>query len=308
MSAAAADADAVLAYLRELQDRICTALEAADGREKFQRDHWQRPEGGGGESRVLRNGAVFEQAGVNLSHVMGAKLPASATAQRPELADANWIAMGVSLVIHPLNPYVPTTHANVRYFCASNESSSAWWFGGGFDLTPYYPFDEDVLHWHRTAQAACAGFGEDVYARHKDWCDRYFFLKHRNETRGVGGLFFDDLNEWDFERCFAYQRSVGDHFLRAYLPIVARRKDIPYSERERQFQLYRRGRYVEFNLVYDRGTSFGLHSGGRTESILMSLPPLVRWEYNWQPAAGTPEARLYADFLRPRDWLRELIQ
>lgn len=307
MSAAAADADTVLAYLRELQDRICAALEAVDGREKFQRDRWQRPEGGGGESRVLRNGAVFEQAGVNFSHVMGAKLPASATAQRPELADANWTAMGVSLVIHPLNPYIPTTHANVRFFSASKESASAWWFGGGFDLTPYYPFDEDVLHWHQTAQAACAEFGEDVYARHKDGCDRYFFLKHRNETRGVGGLFFDDLNEWGFERCFAYQRSVGDHFLRAYLPIVARRRDIPYGERERQFQLYRRGRYVEFNLVYDRGTSFGLQSGGRTESILMSLPPLARWEYNWQPAAGTPEARLYADFLRPRDWLRELV-
>jgi coproporphyrinogen III oxidase len=302
----AADADAVLAYLRDLQDRICSALEAADGVGKFQHDRWQRPEGGGGDSRVLRNGAVFEQAGVNFSHVMGAKLPASATAQRPELADASWIATGVSLVIHPLNPYVPTTHANVRFFSAVKEGSSAWWFGGGFDLTPYYPFDEDVLHWHQTARAACEPFGEDVYARHKDWCDRYFFLKHRNETRGVGGLFFDDLNEWGFERCFAYQRSVGEHFLRAYLPIVAHRRDIPYGERERQFQLYRRGRYVEFNLVYDRGTSFGLQSGGRTESILMSLPPLVRWEYNYQPPAGTPEARLYADFLRPRDWLREL--
>lgn len=302
----AIDADAVLAYLRGLQDRICSALEAADGTAKFARDKWDRAEGGGGESRVLRDGSVFEQAGVNFSHVMGTRLPASATAQRPELADAPWVAMGVSLVIHPRNPYVPTTHANVRFFSTTRGDHPIWWFGGGFDLTPYYPFEEDVLHWHRTAQQACTEYGDDVYTRHKEWCDRYFFLKHRNETRGVGGLFFDDLNEWGFERCFAYQRSVGDHFLKAYLPIVARRKDIPYGERERQFQLYRRGRYVEFNLVYDRGTSFGLQSGGRTESILMSLPPLVRWEYNWQPDAGSPEARLYSDFLRPRDWLREL--
>lgn len=305
----ASDADAVLAYLRGLQDRICSALEQADGTAKFTSDRWDRPEGGGGESRVLRDGAVFEQAGVNFSHVMGARLPPSATAQRPELADAPWMATGVSLVIHPRNPYVPTTHANVRFFSTTNASSpnnQGWWFGGGFDLTPYYPFAEDVLHWHRTAQQACAGFGEDVYAKHKEWCDRYFFLKHRNETRGVGGLFFDDLNEGGFERCFAYQRSVGDHFLDAYLPIVARRKDHPHGERERQFQLYRRGRYVEFNLVYDRGTSFGLQSGGRTESILMSLPPLVRWEYNWNPEPNSAEARLYSDFLRPRDWLREL--
>lgn len=300
------DANAVLSYLRGLQDRICSALEAADGTAKFASDKWERAEGGGGESRVLRGGSVFEQAGVNFSHVMGTRLPPSATAQRPELADAPWIATGVSLVIHPRNPYVPTTHANVRFFSTTRGDHPIWWFGGGFDLTPYYPFEEDVLHWHQTAQQACAGFGDDVYTKHKDWCDRYFFLKHRNETRGVGGLFFDDLNEWGFERSFAYQRSVGDHFLTAYLPIVARRKDIPYGERERQFQLYRRGRYVEFNLVYDRGTSFGLQSGGRTESILMSLPPLVRWEYNWQPEAGTPEARLYSDFLRPRDWLREL--
>jgi coproporphyrinogen III oxidase len=212
-------------------------------------------------------------------------------------------------VIHPSNPYVPTTHANVRFFFAhvpDQPERSSWWFGGGFDLTPYYPYEEDVLHWHRTAQAACEPFGSDVYAAHKEWCDRYFFLKHRNETRGVGGLFFDDLNQWGFEKCFAYQRSVGDSFLRAYMPIVARRAQQPYGERERNFQLYRRGRYVEFNLVYDRGTSFGLQSGGRTESILMSLPPLVRWEYDWQPEAGSAEARLYADFLRPRDWLREL--
>ena len=306
MTATPAKADAVLAYLRELQNRICTHLQSADSKATFHSDTWQRAEGGGGDSRVLRNGGVFEQAGVNFSHVKGSKLPPSATAQRPELAGAAWEAMGVSLVIHPLNPYVPTTHANVRFFIAGTGEKSAWWFGGGFDLTPFYPFDEDVLHWHRTAAQACAPFGDDVYARHKDWCDRYFFLKHRNETRGVGGLFFDDLNEWDFERCFAYQRSVGDHFLDAYLPIVARRKDLPWSDRERQFQLYRRGRYVEFNLVYDRGTSFGLQSGGRTESILMSMPPLARWEYNWQPPAGSAEARLYDDYLRPRDWLTEL--
>lgn len=300
------DSAAVIAYLRALQDRICAAIEEVDGRAQFARDAWQRPEGGGGESRVLSGGAIFEQAGVNFSHVTGTKLPPSATAQRPELADAAWMAAGVSLVFHPLNPHVPTTHANVRFFSATKNDASAWWFGGGFDLTPYYPVEEDVLHWHRTAQQACAPFGSDVYANHKDWCDRYFFLKHRNETRGVGGLFFDDLHEWGFERCFAYQRSVGDHFLAAYLPIVARRKDVSYGERERQFQLYRRGRYVEFNLVYDRGTSFGLQSGGRTESILMSLPPLARWQYNWQPTPGSPEARLYTDFLRPRDWLREL--
>lgn len=300
------DAQSVLTYLRDLQDRICAALEKIDGKATFRRDPWQRAEGGGGETRVLRGGNVFEQAGVNFSHVMGTKLPPSATAQRPELANAEWLAMGVSLVIHPLNPYVPTTHANVRFFAAQGASGSAWWFGGGFDLTPFYPFDEDVLHWHRTAAAACAPFGEDVYPKHKDWCDKYFFLKHRNETRGVGGLFFDDLNEWGFERCFAYLRSVGDHFLPAYLPIVERRKDLPYGDRERQFQLYRRGRYVEFNLVYDRGTAFGLQSGGRTESILMSLPPLVRWEYDWHPEPGSPEERLYKDFLRPRNWLQEL--
>lgn len=300
------DSDAVLTYLRSLQDSICAAIEGVDGGAKFRRDAWDRAEGGGGESRVLRDGAIFEQAGVNFSHVMGNKLPPSATAQRPELADAKWIAAGVSLVFHPLNPYVPTTHANVRFFAATNETTSAWWFGGGFDLTPYYPFDADVLHWHRTAKGACDPFGADVYPSHKQWCDRYFFLKHRNETRGVGGLFFDDLSEWGFDKCFAYQRSVGDHFLQAYLPIVERRKATPHGERERQFQLYRRGRYVEFNLVYDRGTSFGLQSGGRTESILMSLPPLVRWEYDWKPEAGSPEARLYADYLRPRDWLAEL--
>jgi coproporphyrinogen III oxidase len=303
----APDTNAVVQYLQELQDAICTAVETIDGGATFRRDTWQRPEGGGGESRVLRDGTVFEQAGVNFSHVMGTRLPPSASAQRPELAGASWVATGVSLVIHPRNPYVPTTHANVRFFSAESEATAAWWFGGGFDLTPYYPFDEDVLHWHRVASEACAPFGDEVYVNHKAWCDRYFFLKHRNETRGIGGLFFDDLNEWGFERCFAYQRSVGNHFLNAYMPIVARRKDTPYGERERQFQLYRRGRYVEFNLVYDRGTSFGLQSGGRTESILMSLPPLVRWEYDWHPEPQSPEARLYSDFLRPRDWLRELV-
>ena len=307
MASQAPDADAVLAYLQDLQNRICGTLEGADGKETFVADRWQRAEGGGGESRVLREGAVFEQAGVNFSHVSGATMPPSATAQRPELANAPWLAMGVSLVIHPRNPFVPTTHANVRFFSAQSRNGPIWWFGGGFDLTPYYPFDEDVLHWHQTAFKACQPFGADVYDNHKAWCDRYFYLKHRNETRGVGGLFFDDLNAWGFDRCFAYQRSVGDHFLPAYLPIVARREAHPYGERERQFQLYRRGRYVEFNLVYDRGTSFGLQSGGRTESILMSLPPLVRWQYNWHPESNTPEARLYRDFLRPRDWLTELV-
>jgi coproporphyrinogen III oxidase len=266
-----------------------------------------RDEGGGGETRVLRNGAAFEQAGINFSHVLGQKLPASATAHRPELAGARFEATGVSLVIHPRNPYVPTSHANVRFFAAiRDDEPAAWWFGGGYDLTPYYPFDEDVLHWHRQAKAACDAFGPDVYARYKDWCDRYFFLKHRNETRGVGGLFFDDLNEWGFERSFEFVRGIGDSYVPAYLPIVERRKDTPYGERERNFQLYRRGRYVEFNLVYDRGTLFGLQSGGRTESILMSLPPIVRWEYDYTPEPGSAEERLCKDFLRPRDWLREL--
>ncbi len=298
---------AVIAYLRSLHDTITTALEAADGGATFRRDSWQRPEGGGGESRVLRDGAVFEQAGINFSHVMGGKLPASATAQRPELAGAGFEATGVSLVIHPRNPYVPTSHANVRFLIAMKDGEpAAWWFGGGFDLTPYYPFEEDVLHWHRASKAACDPFGADVYSRYKNWCDRYFYLKHRGEPRGVGGLFFDDLNEWEFEKSFAFMQAVGDAYAPAYLPIVAKRKDTRYGERERNFQLYRRGRYVEFNLVYDRGTLFGLQTGGRTESILMSLPPLVRWEYDYKPEPGTPEARLYEEFLRPRDWLGEL--
>jgi len=247
---------------------------------------------------------VFEQAGVNFSHVFGEQLPASATAHRPELAGRHWQAMGVSLVIHPHNPYVPTSHANVRFFIAEKEGTDPiWWFGGGFDLTPYYGYEQDAVHWHRTAGDACAPFGADVYPRFKKWCDDYFFLKHRSEPRGIGGLFFDDLNEWEFDKCFAFLRSVGDHYIQAYRPIVTRRKDTPYGERERDFQLYRRGRYVEFNLVYDRGTLFGLQSGGRTESILMSLPPLVKWRYNWQPQPDTPEAELYEVYLKPRDWL-----
>jgi coproporphyrinogen III oxidase len=299
------DREAVKAFLLGLQDRICAELEQADGTGRFRRDAWSRTEGGGGESRVLRDGALLEQGGVNFSHVMGRQLPPSATQHRPELAGAPFEAMGLSLVLHPHNPYVPTTHMNVRFFIADPpRREPVWWFGGGFDLTPYYPFEEDVLHWHRTARAACPD--EATYAAHKKWCDEYFFLRHRGETRGVGGLFFDDLNAWGFEACFAYQRSVGEAFLQAWLPIAARRRGLPFGERERGFQLYRRGRYVEFNLVWDRGTLFGLQSGGRTESILMSLPPLVRWQYDWHPEPDSPEARLYADFLRPRDWLAEL--
>ena len=289
-------------YLTGLQDRICGAIEAVDGQARFHEDAWQRSEGGGGRTRVLREGAVFEQAGIGFSDVCGTRLPPSASAHRPELAGATWRATGVSLVFHPRNPYLPTTHANVRYFRAERDGEAvAAWFGGGFDLTPFYPFDEDVLHWHRTARTLCAPFGEDRYAAHKRWCDEYFFLRHRNETRGVGGLFFDDLHG-SFEQDFAYLQAVGQGFLDAYLPIVERRKDMPYGEREREFQQYRRGRYVEFNLVYDRGTLFGLQSGGRAESILMSLPPRVRWEYGYQPEPGSPEARL-ADYLIPRDWL-----
>lgn len=298
------DINAVKTYLLNLQDRICKALEEEDGAGRFREDRWDRPEGGGGISRVLAEGAVFEQAGVNFSHVFGDKLPPSATAHRPELAGRKFQAVGVSLVIHPRNPYAPTSHANVRFFIAEKEGAEpVWWFGGGFDLTPYYGFEEDAVHWHRMAYEACQPFGEDVYPRYKKWCDEYFFLKHRNEPRGIGGLFFDDLNEGGFARSFGFMTSVGDHYIKAYLPIVARRKNTPYGERERDFQLYRRGRYVEFNLVYDRGTLFGLQSGGRTESILMSLPPLVKWRYNWRPEPGTPEAKLYEVFLKPRDWL-----
>ena len=294
---------AVEAFLRGLQDRLCTALEGVDGRARFREDAWQRAEGGGGRTRVLTDGVVFEQGGVNFSRVHGERLPPAATAQRPERAGRAWTALGVSLVLHPRNPYVPTTHLNVRYFEARKQGAEpVWWFGGGFDLTPYYPFDEDIVHWHAVARDLCVPFGGDVYAKYKRWCDEYFFLKHRNETRGVGGLFFDDLNANGFERSFDFMRAAGDGFANAYLPIVEKRKSTPFGEREREFQLYRRGRYVEFNLVYDRGTLFGLQSGGRTESILMSLPPRVRFEYAYAPAPGSAEARL-AEYLKPRDWL-----
>ena len=287
-----------------LQDRICSAIEDVETAVKFTEDNWQRPAGGGGCSRVLRLGSVFEQAGINFSHVHGDRLPPSATAQRPELAGRSFQAMGVSLVLHPLNPYVPTSHMNVRFFNAEQDGGEpAWWFGGGFDLTPYYGFVEDAVHWHSIARAACQDFGADVYHRYKQWCDDYFYIRHRQEARGIGGIFFDDLREWGFERSFQFMRSIGDHYLQAYMPIVMRRKDLPYNDQQRQFQLYRRGRYVEFNLVYDRGTLFGLQSGGRTESILMSLPPLVRWQYDWQPEAGSAEAELYEKFLPPKDWL-----
>jgi coproporphyrinogen III oxidase len=300
------DSHKVKTYLLDLQDRICNALETEDRRARFVQDEWTRMEGGGGRTRVLRDGGVFEQAGVGFSHVFGKNLPPSATALRPELAGRTFQAMGVSLVIHPLNPYVPTSHCNVRFFIAEKDGAApVWWFGGGFDLTPYYPYTEDAVHWHRTAKTACDLHDAEYYARYKKWCDEYFFLKHRNETRGIGGLFFDDLSAHGFDHSFAFLRSVGDAYLDAYLPIVQKRRYTEYGERERDFQLYRRGRYVEFNLVYDRGTLFGLQSGGRTESILMSLPPLVKWRYNWRPEPGSPEAALYSDFLRPREWLAE---
>jgi coproporphyrinogen III oxidase len=313
----AIDVPAVQAYLLGLQDRICAALEAlevkaagqageADGG-AFREDLWERPGGGGGRSRVLAGGSLLEQGGVGFSHVYGDGLPAAATAQRPELAGRGFEALGVSLVLHPQNPYLPTTHMNVRLLVARRDAADPepiWWFGGGFDLTPYYPFDEDVRSWHRAAQSACTPFGPEVYPRFKSWCDEYFYLRHRGETRGVGGLFFDDLHAWGFERCFAFLQSVGDAFLPAYLEIVERRRHLPWGERERDFQLYRRGRYVEFNLLYDRGTLFGLQSGGRTESILMSLPPEVRFRYDWHPRPGSPEDRL-AEYLTPREWLED---
>ena len=300
------DTGQVRDYLLSLQDRICGAVEQTDGKENFIEDNWQREAGGGGRSRVLSQGQVFEQAGVNFSHVHGERLPASATAARPQLAGCGFQAMGVSLVIHPVNPYVPTSHMNVRFIAAEKaDCDPVWWFGGGFDLTPYYGFEEDAVHWHEVAYQACSAFGDEVYPRYKQWCDDYFYIRHRQEQRGIGGLFFDDLNDWEFDRCFNFMQSVGDHYLQAYLPIVERRRDMPYGDRQRQFQLYRRGRYVEFNLVYDRGTLFGLQSGGRTESILMSMPPLVRWQYNWQPEAGSEEAMLYEKFLQPRDWLNK---
>ncbi|MGI2155237.1 oxygen-dependent coproporphyrinogen oxidase [Shewanella oncorhynchi] len=298
------DVAVVKAFLIDLQNRICAGLQVLDGQATFAADSWTRAEGGGGTSRVLTQGAVFEQAGVNFSHVTGAAMPASATAHRPELAGRSFEAMGVSLVIHPNNPYIPTTHANVRFFIAQKEGADpVWWFGGGFDLTPYYPFEEDVREWHQTSKDICAPFGDEVYPKYKKWCDEYFFLPHRNETRGVGGLFFDDLNQDGFEQSFSFMQAVGNGFLTAYAPIVERRKETEFGERERQFQLYRRGRYVEFNLVYDRGTLFGLQTGGRTESILMSMPPLVRWQYAYTPEAGSPEADLYDNYLKPRDWL-----
>jgi coproporphyrinogen III oxidase len=297
------DTRAVLDFLTGLHAEIVTELARLDGR-AFRRDAWDRPQGGGGVSCVLEEGALFERAGVNFSHVQGEALPASASAARPQLAGRAFEAMGVSLVLHPRNPYVPTVHMNVRCFVATRgDAEPVWWFGGGMDLTPYYGFEDDARHFHAVCRDAVVPFGPERYARFKRWCDEYFFLRHRNEPRGIGGLFFDDLNEPDFDTCFALTRSVGEHFLPAYSPIVTRRRDMSFGERERAFQAYRRGRYVEFNLVYDRGTLFGLQSGGRTESILVSLPPVVHWRYDWQPEVATPEAALYSDFLRARDWL-----
>jgi coproporphyrinogen III oxidase len=297
------DSNLVKGYLLGLQGRIVDSLAALDGT-PFRRDEWQRPEGGGGISRLVEEGNLFERGGVNFSHVTGKQLPPSASAHRPELAGRAWEAMGVSLVLHPRNPYVPTTHMNVRMFVATKEGEApVFWFGGGMDMTPYYPFADDAEHFHRTCKAALDPFGADYYPRFKKWCDEYFYLKHRQEPRGIGGVFFDDLADNSFEHSFALMQSVGDHFLDAYLPIVLRRKDIAYGERERDFQAYRRGRYVEFNLVFDRGTLFGLQSGGRTESILMSMPPIVKWRYDWHPEPGTPEAELYRDFLVARDWV-----
>jgi len=295
----------VRVWLLDLQSRICETLEGIDGEARFHTDSWDRDSGGMGRSRVISNGRVFEKGGVNFSHVFGERLPPSASATRPELAGRSFQAMGVSLVIHPDNPFVPTSHANFRFFIAEKPGEEpVWWFGGGYDLTPYYGFEEDCRHWHQTARAACAPFGEEIYPRMKKDCDEYFYLKHRQEPRGIGGLFFDDFNEGDFDSCFALVEALGNSYLDAYCPIVERRKDTPWTEENKHFQCYRRGRYVEFNLVFDRGTLFGLQSGvGRIESILMSLPPVVRWDYNWQPTPGTEEARLYSDFLHPRDWV-----
>ena len=294
----------VRAYLEDLQDRICAALEAEDGSARFREERFESPTGGLARPRVLEGGALIEKSAVHFSHTVGNALPAAATERRPELAGRAYEAASVSLIVHPRNPYVPTSHMNVRCFVAHGDTP-VWWFGGGFDLTPYYGFEEDAVHWHRCARDACAPLGADTFPRLKKWCDEYFYLPHRNEPRGIGGLFFDDLDEGGFERCFAFQRSVGDHYVAAYIPIVRRRKATQYGDRERKFQLYRRGRYAEFNLLHDRGTRFGLQSGGRVESILASMPPLVAWRYDWKPEPGTPEARLYSEFLRPRDWLGE---
>ncbi len=299
----------ISAYLRDLQKRICQFIEKEEVGAQFQEDAWEHPSGGGGLTRTLSGGAIIEKAGVNFSAVEGSQLPLAATQTRPQLKITKFQALGVSVVIHPRNPYVPTTHANVRFIQVEQEHQAPhWWFGGGLDLTPYYGFQEDCIHWHQQAKAACEPFGEGIYPRYKRWCDEYFYLKHREEPRGIGGIFFDDLNhlqnpEWSFERCFAFMKSVGEHFILAYQPLLARRKSQPYTERERQFQAYRRGRYVEFNLLYDRGTLFGLQSKGRTESILMSLPPVVNWQYNWQPEQGSREAELYEFYLKPREWL-----
>ncbi|HYC47084.1 MAG TPA: oxygen-dependent coproporphyrinogen oxidase [Burkholderiales bacterium] len=299
------DLAAVERFFTGLQGSIVARLCALDGR-PFRRDAWRRPQGGGGLTCILEGGAVFERAGVGFSHVHGKDLPPSASAARPELAGRGYQAMGVSVVVHPRNPHVPTVHMNVRCFAAEKAGAApVWWFGGGMDLTPFYAREEDARHFHRTCRAALAAFGAERYPRYKRWCDEYFVLRHRNEPRGIGGIFFDDVNEPDFDTCFALVRSVGEHFVPAYVPIVERCSEEPYGERERDFQAYRRGRYIEFNLVYDRGTLFGLQSGGRTESILMSMPPLAAWRYDWTPEPGTPEARLYTDFLRPRDWLTE---
>ena len=294
--------DSVSVYFKNLQSRICAMIEKEDALNKFKEDHWAYASGGGGQSRVLENGAIIEKAGVNFSHIIGSELPAAATTQRPELVNHSFQALGVSLVIHPDNPFVPTSHANLRLFVAEKEGKTTWWFGGGFDLTPFYGNIDDCAYWHAMAKKACDPFGKDLYPKYKKWCDEYFYLKHRQEARGVGGLFFDDLNEWDFEQCFAFVKSVGEHFLEAYQTILNKRKNISFTEHHKKFQRYRRGRYVEFNLLYDRGTLFGLQSNGRTESILMSLPPSVEWHYQWQPEPDSAEAALYSDFLVIKDW------
>ncbi len=305
MNAEHIDVEAVTAWLRELQDRVCARLVVFESEAEFRADVWQRPEGGGGDTRVL-TGTTFERAGVNFSRVTGEQLPASASARRPELAGRAFVAAGVSVIAHPRNPYVPTAHANLRFFTAEHPGEPpVWWFGGGFDLTPYYPFYEDAVAWHRAAHAAFAPFGAGLYARFKHWCDEYFYLPHRGETRGIGGLFFDDFNELGFAESFAFARSVSRGFIEAYAPIVRKRRDHLYGARERNFQLYRRGRYVEFNLVYDRGTLFGLQSRGRVESILMSMPPLAAWQYGFSPAPGSAEAALYETYLQPQDWLHQ---